>query len=71
MTHLYIAIEIVIIISCLFPIHYIHANIEAILFTEIGSTITFHETRELYIYRIVMMSFQGLQRIARDCIKIL
>lgn len=39
------------IISCLVPIiHCIHTNIKTILFTEIESIITFHETRELYRY---------------------
>jgi len=42
--------KIVMIIFCLFPIiHYIHANIEAILFTEIENIITFHKTHELYV----------------------
>jgi len=57
MTHLYIAMKIVMIIFCLFPIiYYIQANIEAILFTEIENIITFHKTHELYVNYICIVS---------------
>jgi len=49
--------KIVMIIFCLFPIiHYIHANIEGILFTEIENIITFYKTHELYMNYIYIVS---------------